>query len=91
MHCYLIYLHYYGSAWPEDDFFKSKLVASKNIDNKLTCFRLILILSNLVKEPCNSVEMRRRFERTYTLHLQEFPAKRSYYTALLKRNPDLSY
>jgi hypothetical protein len=46
VHCYLIYLRYYGFLWPEDDFFKSKLVASLHIDNKLMCFRLILILSN---------------------------------------------
>jgi hypothetical protein len=44
--CYLIYLRYYGSVWPEDDTFKSKLVASLHIDNKLMCFRLILILSS---------------------------------------------
>jgi hypothetical protein len=46
VHCYLIYLSYYGSVWPEDGFFKSKLVASLHIDNKLMCFRLILFLSN---------------------------------------------
>ena len=37
MHSYLIYLRYYGSVWPEDDFSKSKLVASLHIDNKLMC------------------------------------------------------
>ena len=46
MHCHLMYLHYYGSVWPEDDFLKSKLVARLHTDNKLMCFRLILVLSN---------------------------------------------
>jgi hypothetical protein len=46
VHCYLIYLRYYGSVWPEDELFKSKLVASLHVNNKLVCFRLILILSN---------------------------------------------
>jgi hypothetical protein len=46
VHCYFIYLSYYGSVWPEDEFCKSKLVASLHIDNKLMCFRLILILKN---------------------------------------------
>jgi hypothetical protein len=64
VHCYLIYLRYYGSLWPEDDFFKSKLVASLHVDYRLMCFRLILILSNLAIEPCNSVEMRRHFGRS---------------------------
>jgi hypothetical protein len=44
VHCYLIYLFYYGSVWAEDDFFKSNLDASLHIDNRLMCFRLIVIL-----------------------------------------------
>jgi hypothetical protein len=55
VHCYLIYLSYYGSVWPEDDFFKLKLVASLHIDNKLMCFRLILILSNFNCPFCTSL------------------------------------
>jgi hypothetical protein len=46
VHCYLTYLRCYGSVRPEDDFLKWKLVASLHINNKLMCFRLILILSN---------------------------------------------
>jgi hypothetical protein len=41
-----MYLRSYGSVWPEDDFFKSKLVASLHIDNELMFFSLILILCN---------------------------------------------
>jgi hypothetical protein len=46
VHCHLIYLRHYGSVWPEEDFFKSKLVAILYIDYKLMCFRLILVLSS---------------------------------------------
>jgi hypothetical protein len=50
VHSNLIYLPYYGSVCPEDDFFKSKLrVASLHTDNKVMCFRLISILSSYYK------------------------------------------
>jgi hypothetical protein len=51
VHCHLIYLRYYGSIWPEDDFVKSKQVASFPIDHKLMCFRLILMLRKKAVSP----------------------------------------